>query len=67
MHDAGVGTDAMDRLCLSSIGTFLENLAVGAIGAVLVSHFGDWKLCLELCWLLASYISAVPSGPSVVV
>lgn len=44
LHDGGVGTDAMNALRLLEVHPLLENLAVGAIGIVLVSHCFDIEL-----------------------
>lgn len=38
LHDAGVGPDAMHRLCLLSIRSILENLAVRSVWIMLVRH-----------------------------
>ena len=38
LHDAGIGPNAMDGLRVLEVGAFLENLAVGAIGIMLVGH-----------------------------
>jgi hypothetical protein len=38
LHDTGIGADAVHRLRVLEVGAFLENLAVGAIGIMLVGH-----------------------------
>jgi hypothetical protein len=44
VHNGGIGTDAMNGLRLLEVHPLLENLAIGAIGIVLVSHCADVEL-----------------------
>jgi len=38
LHDTGIGPNAMDGLRVLEVGTLLKDLAVGAIGIMLVGH-----------------------------